>query len=195
MAKRTGTSRPKLPTPRPLTRLGRKSLLAPAAIEQPRSILEAFENPKPARDYQIEFVFPEFTSLCPVTGQPDFATITVRYVPDRLCVEMKSLKLYFFAYRDKGVFYESAVNTILDDLVEVLRPRRMSVVGDFHVRGGTAATVTAEYDARCRDGPQPVQSRAEDVGHDMSNRFDRGAAGKRRGDTAGRPGAGNDRQH
>lgn len=194
MAKRTGTSRPKLPTPRPLTRLGRNSLPAPAAIEQPRSILEVFENPKPARDYQIEFVFPEFTSLCPVTGQPDFATITVRYVPDRWCVEMKSLKLYFFAYRDKGVFYESAVNTILDDLVEVLRPRRMTVVGEFHVRGGTAATVTAEYDARCRDGPQPVQSGPEEVAHDMSNRSDGGTAGKRRGNPAGGTRARNDCQ-
>jgi 7-cyano-7-deazaguanine reductase len=115
-------------------------------IEHPRSILEAFDNPRPGRDYQIEFVFPEFTSLCPVTGQPDFATITIRYVPDRLCVEMKSLKLYFLAYRDKGIFYESVVNTICDDLVAVLKPRRMTVIGAFNVRGGTAGTVTVEYD-------------------------------------------------
>lgn len=83
-----------------------------------------------------------------MTGQPDFATITIRYVPDRYCVEMKSLKLYFFAYRNKGIFYESVVNTICDDLVEVLRPRKMTVIGDFAVRGGTAGTVTVEYDAK-----------------------------------------------
>lgn len=115
-------------------------------IENPRSILEAFENPRPSRDYTIQFVFPEFTSLCPVTGQPDFATVTIRYVPDKYCVEMKSLKLYFFAYRNKGIFYEAVVNTICDDLVETLRPRRMTVIGDFAVRGGTAGTVTVEYE-------------------------------------------------
>src|SRR6186713_2694373 len=82
-----------------ISQLGGKFILSDAQIAQPASILEAFPNPRPERDYQIEFVFPEFTSLCPVTGQPDFATITVRYVPDRQCVEMKSLKLYFFAYR------------------------------------------------------------------------------------------------
>src|SRR5205085_9710712 len=80
-------------------------------------------------------------------GQPDFATITVRYVPDRLCVEMKSLKLYFFSYRNKGIFYEAVTNAILDDLVAVLKPRKMTVVGDFAVRGGTAGTVTVDYDA------------------------------------------------
>ena len=130
-----------------MTQLGARSSLTPAQINQPRSILEAFENPRLTRDYQIEFVFPEFTSVCPVTGQPDFATITVRYVPDRQCVEMKSLKLYFFAYRNKGIFYEAVVNTILDDLVNALSPRRMTVVGQFAVRGGTAGTVTAEHDA------------------------------------------------
>src|SRR5207237_5421014 len=112
-----------------------------------RSILEAFPNPAPQRDYTIQFVFPEFTSVCPVTGQPDFATITVRYVPDRSCVEMKSLKLYFFSYRNKGIFYEAVTNAILDDLVAVLKPRKMTVVGDFAVRGGTAGTVTVDYDA------------------------------------------------
>jgi 7-cyano-7-deazaguanine reductase len=85
-----------------------------------------------------------------VTGQPDFATITVSYLPDRRCVEMKSLKLYFLAYRDKGIFYEAAVNTILDDLVAVLDPRRMTVVGDFAVRGGTAAIVTAIHEQKRR---------------------------------------------
>lgn len=82
-----------------------------------------------------------------MTGQPDFATITIRYVPDRYCVEMKSLKLYFFSYRNKGIFYESVVNAICDDLSAVLSPRRMTVIGDFAVRGGTAATITVEYPA------------------------------------------------
>lgn len=109
--------------------------------------MEAFDNPRPSRDYEIQFVFPEFTSVCPVTGQPDFATITVAYVPDRLCVEMKSLKLYFFAYRNKGIFYEAVVNTILDDLVATLKPRSMTVIGEFAVRGGTAGTVTARYES------------------------------------------------
>jgi 7-cyano-7-deazaguanine reductase len=128
-----------------LSKLGKKTILTDKQLASPRSILEAFPNPKPGRNYEIKFVFPEFTSLCPVTGQPDFATIVITYVPRRLCVEMKSLKLYFFAYRDKGVFYESAVNTILDDLVAVLKPRSMTVVGQFAVRGGTAGTITAQY--------------------------------------------------
>src|SRR5437763_6945640 len=137
---------------RPLTQLGSKSILSDAQLAEPRTILESFPNPRPRRDYTIQFVFPEFTSVCPVTGQPDFATITVRYVPDRQCVEMKSLKLYFFAYRNKGIFYEAVVNTILDDLVAALSPRRMTVIGQFAVRGGTAGTVTAEYDS-ARDKP------------------------------------------
>jgi 7-cyano-7-deazaguanine reductase len=145
------------PTPARLTQLGAKSILSPEQSADPRSILEAFPNPNPGRDYQVQFVFPEFTSVCPVTGQPDFATITVRYVPDRLCVEMKSLKLYFFSYRSKGIFYEAVTNTILDDLVAVLKPRRMTVVGDFAVRGGTAGTVTVDYDA-ARDNLDPGNS-------------------------------------
>jgi 7-cyano-7-deazaguanine reductase len=130
---------------KPLTQLGHTSVLTAEQIAQPRTILEAFENPRPGREYEIEFVFPEFTSMCPVTGQPDFATITVTYVPQRLCVEMKSLKLYFLAYRNKGIFYEAVVNAILDDLVATLKPRRMRVVGEFAVRGGTAGKVTAGY--------------------------------------------------
>jgi 7-cyano-7-deazaguanine reductase len=133
-------------TPKTLKALGKSnSILSDAQIAQPADILDAFANPRPQRDYEVRFVFPEFTSVCPVTGQPDFATITITYVPDRLCVEMKSLKLYFFAYRNKGIFYESVVNTILDDLVEKLKPRQMTVVGEFAVRGGTAGTVTARY--------------------------------------------------
>ena len=130
-----------------LRQLGRPSVLTDRQIAQPRSILESFPNPKPQRDYEIKFVFPEFTSMCPVTGQPDFATITIAYVPDDKCVEMKSLKLYFLAYRNKGIFYEAVVNTILDDLVALLAPRRMTVIGDFAVRGGTAGTVTATHEA------------------------------------------------
>jgi 7-cyano-7-deazaguanine reductase len=131
--------------PKPLTKLGQKTILTPAQIQLPRTILESFKNPNPSRDYEIKFVFPEFTSLCPVTGQPDFATITVTYIPDRLCVEMKSLKLYFFAYRNKGIFYEAVTNTILDDLIATLKPRSMTVIGEFAVRGGTAGTITASY--------------------------------------------------
>jgi 7-cyano-7-deazaguanine reductase len=130
-----------------LTQLGRRSVLTQEQIARPRSILETFANPKPQRDYEIKFVFGEFTSMCPVTGQPDFATITITYVPDRRCVEMKSLKLYFLAYRNKGIFYEAVVNTILDDLVAVLKPRRMTVMGDFAVRGGTKGIVTATHAA------------------------------------------------
>jgi 7-cyano-7-deazaguanine reductase len=131
--------------PKPFTQLGNRSLLTPAQIERPRTILESFPNPRPGREYDIKFVFPEFTSMCPVTGQPDFATITVDYVPSKLCVEMKSLKLYYLAYRNKGIFYEDVVNTILDDLVAALKPRRMTVTGEFAVRGGTAGIVTARY--------------------------------------------------
>src|SRR5687768_2648715 len=105
--------------------LGHKSTLSEAQIAHPRTILDSFPNPQPKRDYQIRFVFPEFTSMCPVTGQPDFATITIDYVPDQLCVEMKSLKLYFLAFRNKGIFYEAVVNQILDDLIGVLKPRQM----------------------------------------------------------------------
>lgn len=133
-----------------LTHPGTRSILSESQITHPRSILESFDNPGPQRDYQIEFVFPEFTSVCPMTGQPDFATITIRYVPDRLCIEMKSLKLYFFAFRNKGIFYEAVVNMILDDLVAALKPRKMTVIGQFAPRGGTAGTVTAEYAARYR---------------------------------------------
>ena len=129
----------------PLTQLGQKSILTPAQIESPRTILEAFANPRPGREYEIEFIFPEFTSMCPVTGQPDFATITLTYVPNKLCVEMKSLKLYYLAYRNKGIFYEGVVNTVLDDLAAVLKPKRMSVVGQFMPRGGTGGKVSASY--------------------------------------------------
>ena len=142
--------------PRSPRHLGQRSVLTDGQIDRPRTILDTFENPKPKRDYEIRFTFPEFTSMCPVTGQPDFATIIVEYVPDRLCVEMKSLKLYYLAYRNKGIFYESVVNTILDDLVATLKPRRMTVIGDFAARGGTAGTVTATYEASGRNRRAPM---------------------------------------
>jgi len=143
--------------PNPVTQLGKRSVLTAQQLREPRTILEAFPNPHPGRDYSVEFVFPEFTSVCPVTAQPDFATITIQYVPDRYCVEMKSLKLYFFAFRDKGIFFESVVNTVLDDLVRVLAPRRMKVTGAFNVRGGMAATVTAEHPGRLGAGKMSVR--------------------------------------
>jgi len=110
-------------------------------------MLETFENPAPDRDYEIVHTAGEFTSLCPVTGQPDFARIVITYVADRLCVELKSLKLYLQSYRDQGVFYEALVNRILDDLVSAVAPRRMEVRGEFTVRGGISSVVTARHPA------------------------------------------------
>jgi 7-cyano-7-deazaguanine reductase len=109
------------------------------------SILETFENQFPDRDYEIEISCPEFTAVCPKTGQPDFGTITIRYVPDRSCIELKSLKLYLFDYRARGIFYEHVVNTILDDLVAACRPRSMMVIGDFRPRGGITSRITARF--------------------------------------------------
>jgi 7-cyano-7-deazaguanine reductase len=109
------------------------------------STLETFPNPRPERDYEIAINCPEFTALCPKTGLPDFGVIRITYVPDAECVELKSLKYYLIEFRNRGIFYENATNQILDDLVERLQPRRMTVVGDFSVRGGITTTVTAEY--------------------------------------------------
>jgi 7-cyano-7-deazaguanine reductase len=104
-----------------------------------------FPNPRPGRDYEISFECPEFTCLCPRTGQPDFATIRIRYTPDQLCVELKSLKLYLWSFRNEGAFHENVTNQILDDLVRAVKPRRMTVVGDFLVRGGIHTVVTASH--------------------------------------------------
>ncbi|HTF91056.1 MAG TPA: preQ(1) synthase [Planctomycetota bacterium] len=112
---------------------------------QPSRQLETFENPNPERSYEIRFECPEFTCLCPKTGQPDFATIRIRYVPDRLCVELKSLKLYLWSYRNEGAFHEAVTNKILDDLVAATKPREMSVEGDFLVRGGIHTVVEVRY--------------------------------------------------
>jgi 7-cyano-7-deazaguanine reductase len=105
--------------------------------------LEVFPNPEPDRNYTITMECPEFTCLCPRTGQPDFATIHIRYIPDELCIELKSLKLYLWSYRNEGTFHEALVNKILDDLSGVCQPRFMEIVGDFYVRGGIHTTVTA----------------------------------------------------
>ncbi len=110
------------------------------------NVLETFENRYPQRDYTIEIVCPEFTSVCPKTGQPDFGTLTIRYVPDAKCVELKSLKLYLQQYRNEGIFYETATNRILDDLVAAIEPRRMTLSAAFTPRGGIATTVTASFE-------------------------------------------------
>jgi 7-cyano-7-deazaguanine reductase len=119
------------------------SLLDSPHVEQ----LETFPNPYPGREYTIEIVCPEFTSLCPKTSQPDFGTLTFRYVPAGHCVELKSLKLYLQGYRNQGAFYETVVNRILDDFVAASRPRRCHLVGAFTPRGGITTTVTCQYEA------------------------------------------------
>ena len=113
---------------------------------------ETFPNSHPGRDYTIVHTCPEFTAVCPKTGQPDFGTIRITYVPDRRCVELKSLKLYLFAFRNRGIFYEDVTNVILDDLVKALAPRRMTVEGDFRVRGGISTVVQASYEEKRRRG-------------------------------------------
>ena len=109
------------------------------------NILETFDNKYPHRDYKTQFIFPEFTSLCPKTGQPDFATIEITYIADKKCIETKSLKLYFFAYRQFGSFMESVTNKLLEDFVSVCDPRWMEVIGKFNARGGVSINVKAEY--------------------------------------------------
>ena len=115
---------------------------------KPSRNLQTFANPKRDRDYEIRFETSEFTCVCPMTGQPDFGTLRIRYVPDRLCVELKSLKLYFWSFRDQGQFHEAVTNEILDDLVRVLKPRFMAIEGVFNTRGGIATTVVATYDGK-----------------------------------------------
>ncbi|NLF33132.1 MAG: NADPH-dependent 7-cyano-7-deazaguanine reductase QueF [Planctomycetes bacterium] len=120
--------------------------------QQRRALLETFANPHPRRAYRIEHVQPEYTSVCPVTGQPDYGEITIRYVAAARCVELKSLKFYLQSFRNEGVFYEDVVNRILDDLVAAVKPREMAVTGRFTPRGGMHSTITAEYRARSRKG-------------------------------------------
>jgi len=119
--------------------------MSTTAAKPSRDQLETFANQFPARDYQIEIGFPEFTSVCPKTGQPDFGTLTFRYVPDKLCVELKSLKLYLQSFRNEGIFYENVSNRILDDLVAVLQPRRMTLVANFTPRGGISSRIVVSH--------------------------------------------------
>jgi 7-cyano-7-deazaguanine reductase len=112
---------------------------------KPSKQLETFPNPNPERDYEIAFEAPEFTCLCPMTGQPDFATIRIRYVPDQKCVELKSLKLYLWSYRDEGAFHEAVTNRIADDLIAALAPRSMEIEGDFWVRGGIRTVIRVKH--------------------------------------------------
>ncbi len=109
------------------------------------SILETFDNPYPDRDYEIEIDCPEFTSICPKTGQPDFGAINIAYVADRSCIELKSLKLYLQGYRNEGIFYEAVTNKILDDLVIACAPRRMTLTSEWTPRGGITSTITCQY--------------------------------------------------
>jgi 7-cyano-7-deazaguanine reductase len=112
-----------------------------------RNLLETFENQFPDRDYQVEIVAPEFTSVCPKTGQPDFGTLTIMYTPDKKCVELKSLKSYLQSFRNQGIFYEHVTNTILDDLAAVVQPRWLRIEAAFTARGGITTKVTAKYTA------------------------------------------------
>jgi len=115
---------------------------------RPRKRLQTFRNASPGRDYRIQMTIPEFTCLCPLTGQPDFAVLELEYVPDRLCVELKSLKLYVWSYRDEGAFHEAVTNRILEDLVRAVRPRYLRLTARFNVRGGIATSVVAEHRKR-----------------------------------------------
>ena len=123
---------------------------------QPSKTLETFDNPQPERDYTIRIRVPEFTCLCPKTGQPDFAEMTIEYIPDRLCVELKSLKMYIWSFRDEGAFHEAVTNQILQDLVAATAPRFMRLTADFNVRGGIYTTVVAEHRADGWTPPPPV---------------------------------------
>ena len=124
---------------------------------QPSTQLDTFDNPNPERDYTIHIDTPEFTCLCPVTGQPDFANIEIDYVPDQSCLELKALKLYFWSYRDQGAFHEAVTNKILSDLVAAIQPRFMRVNADFNVRGGVYTRVVAEHRAEGWQAPAVVE--------------------------------------
>ena len=124
---------------------------------QPSKELETFPNPQRDRDFTIRITMPEFTCLCPMTGQPDFAEILLEYVPDALCVELKSLKLYIWAFRDEGAFHEAVTNEILGDLVKAIQPRFMRVTAEFKVRGGIYTTVVVEHNKEGWVAPQKVE--------------------------------------
>ena len=126
---------------------------------QPSTQLEVVPNPRPGRDYEVSIEIPEFTCVCPMTGQPDFATIRIRYVPDRLLVELKSIKLYMWSYRAEGAFHEDVTNRILDDFVAAAAPRWIEVIGDFNVRGGIKTVVRATHGTRAPGAPvTPTES-------------------------------------
>jgi len=124
---------------------------------QPSQTLETFDNPEPGRDYTIRIQVPEFTCLCPKTGQPDFAELRLEYVPEHLCVELKSLKLYVWSFRDEGAFHEAVTNRILDDLVAAIAPRFMRLTAEFNVRGGIYTTVVAEHRSPEWRAPERVE--------------------------------------
>ncbi len=123
---------------------------------QPSTQVQTFANPTPDRDYTIRMTIPEFTCLCPMTGQPDFATLELEYVPDRLCIELKSLKLYIWSFRDRGAFHEAVTNEILGHFVEAISPRFIRLHADFYVRGGIHTRVVAEHRAKGWQPPAPV---------------------------------------
>lgn len=123
---------------------------------KPSTVLDTFDNPQPDRDYTIRIDTPEFTCLCPLTGQPDFANIQLEYIADQQCLELKSLKLYFWSYRDQGAFHEAVTNQILSDLVKAISPRFMRVSADFNVRGGVYTQIVAEHRAQDWVAPEPV---------------------------------------
>src|SRR5581483_6894382 len=160
--------------PRPWTRCGPQAGAARCYTDAarmptaPSKDLRRVPNPHPDRDYEVDHVVPEFTCVCPMTGQPDFATIRIRYVPDRWLVELKSLKLYMWAYREEGAFHEDVTNRILEDLVEALAPRRLEVVGDWNVRGGIKTVVTVRYEK-----PGPARRRRQAAGRTPGNRSGR----------------------
>lgn len=123
---------------------------------QPSKTLDTFVNPRPGRDFTIRIDTPEFTCLCPMTGQPDFATITIEYVPNELCVELKSLKLYMWSFREEGAFHEAVTNQILDDIVKVISPNFMRIRAEFNVRGGVYTNVTVEHRDKNWQAPELV---------------------------------------
>ena len=123
---------------------------------QPAKTLETFDNPQPGRDYTVRIRMPEFTCLCPKTGQPDFAILNLEYVPDKHCIELKSLKLYIWSFRDEGAFHEDVTNRMLDDMVSACRPRFMRLTAEFNVRGGIYTTVVAEHRDPAWQAPEKV---------------------------------------
>lgn len=151
-----------LPEPEPVNPMPVRPA-SPVRTPAPNRQLETFANPAPTRDLRIHMEIPEFTCLCPKTGQPDFATLVLDYVPDRLCVELKSLKLYMWSFRDEGAFHEAVTHRILDDLVKATRPRFMRLKSKFFVRGGIFTTVVAEHRKRGWKPPAPVILEALDL--------------------------------